>query len=299
MEKINVEGRPIEIFKPGEVIWPEAGLSKLDYINYLLDISPYLIPHTKDRLLMIWLYPHGINGKKIEKRSLPASAPEWVNCAMYKEKQRILLNDPATLVWAANYGALEFHVPFDRYTKENFPLELVFDLDPSENNSFDLVLEVALALKALLDSLNLISIPRTSGSTGMQIFVPISADYTFEETRQINTFIAEYFQEKMPGKLTLERVVEKRGNKLYFDYLQLWKGRTMPAVYSVRAKPKATIAAPVTWGEVEEGFRPTDFTILNIKRRIQEKGNLFAPVTTEKREQSLEDILSFINKNQA
>jgi bifunctional non-homologous end joining protein LigD len=131
-----------------------------------------------------------------------------------------LLNVQATLVWAANYGAIEFHVPFDRYDKPDYPAELVFDLDPPDDDSFTLVLEVSMRLKELLDSLGLHSVPRTSGSSGMQVFVPINRDYSFEQTRKINTFIAHYFEEQFPQYITLERVVSKRGNKLYFDYLQ-------------------------------------------------------------------------------
>lgn len=297
MEEIVVEGRRIEITHPDKILWEDQSITKMDYIHYLLDVSPYLIEHAKERLLMVWIYPHGINGKKIEKRSVPKTAPEWVSSTFYKEKERMLLNDRATLVWVANYGAIEFHVPFDRHDKPDYPMEMVFDLDPPDNNSFNLVLEVSMRLKELLESLGLISVPRTSGSSGMQIFIPIQPDYTFEETRKINAFVAHYFTEQMPQQITLERVVSKRGNKLYFDYLQLWRGRTMPAIYSARAKRCATVAAPITWAEVEAGINPTDFTILNIKKRIQEKSDLFKLVTTEKHNQSLNDILRFIKKN--
>jgi bifunctional non-homologous end joining protein LigD len=297
MEIIEVDGRSIEITHPDKVIWENQGITKMDYIQYLLDVSSYLIQHAKERLLMIWVYPHGITGKKIEKRSVPQTAPEWVSQTFYKEKERILLNDRATLVWAANYGAIEFHVPFDTHKKTDYPMEMVFDLDPPDDNSFDLVSEVAIKLNELLESLGLISVPRTSGSSGMQVFVPIQPDYTFEQTRKINTFVAQYFGEKLPQHVTLERVVSKRGNKLYFDYLQLWRGRTMPVVYSARAKSEPTVATPLTWGEVEAGIKPTDFTIFNLKKRILEKGDLFNLITSEKRNQSLDDILKFIEKN--
>nr|WP_053598023.1 hypothetical protein [Bacillus sp. FJAT-18017] len=148
--------------------------------------------------IMVWLYPHGIAGKKIEKRSVPQSAPEWVSNIFYKNKKRMLLNDTATLVWAANYGAIEFHVPFDRHEKPDFPLEMVFDLDPPDESSFTMVIEVALKLKDLLQSLGLLSVPKTSGSSGLQIYVPIEPIYTFEQTRRITTFIANYIQEQMP-----------------------------------------------------------------------------------------------------
>lgn len=297
MEEIMVEGRRIKITHPDKIIWEDENIKKMDYIHYLLDVSPYLIEHAKERLLMIWVYPHGINGKKIEKRSVPDNAPEWVSSTFYKGKQRILLNNRATLVWAANYGAIEFHVPFDRHDKPDYPMEMVFDLDPPDIESFNLVLEVSIRLKQVLESIGLVAVPRTSGSSGMQIFVPIHREYKFEETRKINTFVAHYFAEQMPQQVTLERTVSKRGNKLYFDYLQLWSGRTMPAVYSARANSKANVATPLTWAEVEAGVKPSDFTILTMKKRIQEKGDLFKPVTTEKYNQCLSDILRFIDKN--
>ncbi|MEC1523337.1 non-homologous end-joining DNA ligase [Neobacillus niacini] len=296
MGEIKVDGHVIEITHPEKIIWENHGITKIDYIHYLLDVSPYLIQHAKERLLMIWLYPNGIHGKKIEKRSLPQTAPKWVSHTFYKEKERILLNDKATLVWAANYGVIEFHVPFDTHEKPDYPLEMVFDLDPPDDNNFDLVLEVAIKLKQVLESMGVISVPRTSGSSGMQVFVPIEPNYSFEQTRKINAFIAQYFQEQMPQHVTLERVVSKRGNKLYFDYLQLWRGRTIPVVYTARAKSEPTVATPLTWEEVEAGIKPTDFTILNMKKRIQVMGDLFNPVTTKKLNQSLDDILNFIEK---
>ncbi|MBT2758907.1 hypothetical protein J7E71_23850 [Mesobacillus foraminis] len=190
MEEIFADGRRVEIIRPDKIIWEVENIKKIDYIRYLLDVSPYLLEHAKDRLLMIWVYPHGIHSKKIEKRSVPVSAPDWVSSTFYKGKQRILLNDKATLIWAANFGAIEFHIPFDRYDMPDHPMEMVFDLDPPDHKSFDLVLEVSIRLKQVLESLGLVSVPRTSGSSGMQIFVPIHRGYTFKETPKINTFVA-------------------------------------------------------------------------------------------------------------
>ncbi len=297
VEEVFVDGKRIAITHPDLMIWESQGISKLDYIHYLVRVSDYMIQHARDRLLMLWLYPHGIAGKRIEKRSVPASAPEWVSRVYYKNKERILLNDTATLVWAANYGALEFHVPFDRYDKTDFPMEMVFDLDPPDDASFNCVTEVALKLKELLHSLGLLSVPRTSGSSGLQVYVPIEPVYTFEQTRKITAFIAEYFREQMPEQITLERVVSKRGSKLYFDYLQLWRGRTMPVVYSPRARPHATVATPLTWPELAEGIQPSDYTMLNIAGRISEKGDLFQPLTANRQNQSLHEILAFIERN--
>ncbi|HET7522050.1 MAG TPA: non-homologous end-joining DNA ligase [Bacillales bacterium] len=296
MEEITVEGRKIKISHPGKMLWPEAEITKLDYIRYLLTVAPHMIPYTRDRMLMIWLYPHGVQGKKIEKRSVPQSAPDWLPKTEYKEKKRMLLNNQAALLWAANYGGMEFHVPFDRYTKENFPTELAFDLDPPDGQHFERVSKVALKLREILESLGLHSVAKTSGKTGLQVHVPIVAKYTFQSTRAINRFIAEYMLEKMPEQVTLERRVKKREDKLYFDYLQLWAGRTMPAPYSVRATAQATVSTPVTWKEIESGIHPSDFTILSVPSRLKKMGDLFRTVSARNDKQNIDHILSFINK---
>lgn len=138
MEKqvVKVEGQEIEITHPERVIWPEAGIAKLDYLRYLMQIAPYLLPYTRDRMLMVWRYPEGIQGRRVEERSIHGHAPDWVPRAVYLNKERILLNDAATLVWVANRGGIELHVPFDRHDRKDYPTELVFDLDPAEGMSF-------------------------------------------------------------------------------------------------------------------------------------------------------------------
>ncbi|MDF2961530.1 MAG: polymerase protein [Paenibacillus sp.] len=290
----EVEGTLISISDPDVMLWP--GITKLDYINYLLTVSPYMLPYTRDRMLMIWRYPEGIGGARVEERSIHGAAPDWVPREVYNGKERILLNNVSTLVWAANLGAIEFHVPFDKYYRKDYPTELVFDLDPPDDRSFTLVLEVALKVKEVLDSLSLASVPKTSGATGLQIFVPIAANYTFEETRQINKFIGHYILQKMPEKITLDRVIERRGKKLYFDYLQLWRGRTMIAPYSVRAQPRATVSTPVMWEEVHRGFVLADFSIKSIPARIAKVGDLFHPISQDhsRLNQILDNILAFL-----
>lgn len=298
MEKhvVTIEGRDIEITHPDRVVWPESGVTKLDYLKYLIEIAPYLLPYARDRMLMVWRYPDGIGGRRVEERSLHGHAPAWVPRVTYADKPRILLNDLATLAWVANRGAIELHLPFDRHDRKDYPTELVFDLDPAEGMPFEAAREVAIQVRDVLNGLALRSFPKTSGATGLQIFVPIEPKYAYEEARRINTFIARYLLERMPNRITLERVVGKRGNKLYFDYLQLWRGRTMAAAYSVRAKPLATVSAPVSWDEVETGCLPGDFTITTVPQRIKRVGDLFAPVSSEngRLSQRVDDVLAFI-----
>jgi bifunctional non-homologous end joining protein LigD len=292
-----IEEKQVPITNANKLFWPGQGITKLDYMNYLLTIAPYMLPYTRDRMLMIWRYPDGIGGKRIEQRSIHGTAPNWVPRINYNDKDRILLNDAATLLWVANLGALELHVPFDKHNHKDYPTELVFDLDPVDDRSFELVIEVALKVRDVLASLSLVSIAKTSGATGLQIYVPIKPLYTFEETRKVNKFIADYIIGQMPQRVTLERVVERRGSKLYFDYLQLWKGRTMAAPYSVRAREKATVSTPVTWEELQAGIRPNDFTISTVPERIRRIGDLFAPVSTQSSQQDISHILKFLKQN--
>jgi bifunctional non-homologous end joining protein LigD len=291
MQNINIEGKQLQILNTQKELWP--GITKMDYIHYLLQVSPQVLPYTLNRMLMIWKYPNGINHPKVEKRSIPeAYAPEWIPTTQYNDKTRILVNDAATLIWVANEEALELHVPFDRFDKKDYPTEIAFDIDPMADD-FDATTEVALELKNVLDSLNLRSIAKTSGGLGLHVFVPVEVHYTFEQTRQITKFVADILIKKIPGIITLERLVKNRGNKVYFDYLQLWRGRTLAAPYSVRARPQATVSTPVTWEEIQKGVRPTDFTLFTVPERIQKIGDPFSLLAKEK--QNVDDLLEFIN----
>lgn len=294
---ITIENRDILLTNPNKVLWPEVGVTKLDYIRYLTSVSPYLLRYTHDRLLMMWRFPDGVSSERIVAKAVPSHAPDWVPTAFYKDKHFILLNDLPTLVWVANYAAIELHVPFTLFHQPAYPTDVAFDLDPSVPDRFELVLEVALQLHDVLDTLGLQNYAKTSGATGLQVFVPVQPRYTFEQTRQITKFIAQYLQQKMPDKVTLERSVKKRGSKLYVDYLQLWKMRTLSAAYSVRATPCASVSTPVTWAEVVHGFEPTDFTVFNVMGRIEQRGDLFSAISSQTPRDSLDSILDFINRN--
>lgn len=290
---VLVEGKKIEIINPQKVMWDVPVITKIEYIQYLLTVSAHLLAYTGDRLLTMIRFPDGIKGKSFYQKEIPDYAPAWLSRVKSGDKEWILLNDAAALVWVANQAALELHVSFNKYEigAEDFPSELVFDLDPMEEDNFSLVQEVALITKEVLDSFGLLSVPKTSGATGMQIYVPIEPKYTYAQTRLVNEFIARYIAEKYPYQVTLERSVKKRGKLLYFDYLQLWRGRTLPVPYSVRARAGAPVSAPLTWEEVAKGVLPANFTVKTMGERIKQQGDLFSPVTSPKYKQSLADIL--------
>lgn len=292
--EIEVEGRPVRITNPQKVLWPEQSITKFDYIRYLIEMAPYLLPYMKDRCLTTIRYPDGIHGKSFYQKNIPEHAPDWISTYNWRETDYILTNDLSTLVWLGNQACLEFHVTFNLYHREAYPTELVFDLDPTDLQNYDLVLEMGLRIKEVLDSLGLSSQPKTSGASGLQIYIPILPDYTYHETHLLNKFIAQYIADRFPDKVTIERLVKNRGSKLYFDYIQHGEGRTLPAPYSTRAKEAASVSAPVTWEEVNKGFHPTDFTIKNIRGRVGQLGDLFSTITTNKVAQSLDSLLEFL-----
>ncbi|UFJ42059.1 non-homologous end-joining DNA ligase [Brevibacillus humidisoli] len=288
---IEIEGKEIPISNPDKLLWPEAGVTKLAYLRYLIEVAPHLLRYTRNRLLTVIRYPHGIDDKHFFQKNLPDYAPDWIATAVWEKTRYPVLNDLPTLVWMANQAALEWHVSFHEIDDE-IPTELVFDLDPSTPD-FDDAIDAALKLKEVLDELNLPSWIKTSGASGLQVYVPIERKYRFEQTRQVGEFIATYLVKKNPRTLTIERLVKNRGTKLYIDYLQHWRGKTLAAAYSTRARPQATVSAPLRWEEVPT-IHPTQFTVHTMPKRLQETGDLFTPLLSPARRVSLEPILSFL-----
>lgn len=290
----DIEGHEIKITNPEKLFWPEAGITKLDYIKKLLELAPYMLPYTRNRLLTVIRYPHGVEGKSFYQKNCPQYAPEWVTTSQWHDNNYIMLNNPAILAWLATQGAIEFHTAFNYFDKENFPASLVFDLDPSEGQTFDDVAEAALIIHDTLADLNLKSWIKTSGATGLQIYIPIGEKYNYDEARAINEFFGRYFSEKYPQIFTIERIVKKRGPKLYFDYLQMWGGKTIISPYSPRATKDASVSAPLEWEELKKGLKPVDINLHNISQRLKNKGDLFRPLLEPNSAQNLDYILENI-----
>ncbi|OEH85805.1 DNA polymerase domain-containing protein [Desulfuribacillus stibiiarsenatis] len=290
--QLTINNKIIKITNPNKVLWPKDQVTKLQYVSYIMKMADYILTYSKHRYLTTIRYPDGVEGKNFYQKNIPTHAPEWIESKVWNGTNYILPNEKETLVWLANLACLELHVSFNTWKKDDFPTELVFDLDPTDVTRFEHVLELALHLRDILLQLGLTSYPKTSGASGLQVYVPIQPKYPYELTRQIGKFIAEYMQHMYPKDITVERLVKMRGNKLYVDYLQHWRGKTLPAPYSVRAKETPNVSTPVTWKEVEKGFIPSDFTIFNVPNRCEKYGDLFH----WKERQSLDIILDFLNK---
>ncbi len=296
MNELDINGIKVRITNPEKLLWPQLGIRKIDYIEKLIELAPYMLPHARDRLLTTIRYPDGVDGKSFFQKDIPDYAPEWVETAFWHDNNYILLNSLPTLVWLGNQAMLEFHTAFNLYTKEEYPTSLVFDLDPSEGQSFEEAAEAALLINETLEGLRIKSWVKTSGATGLQVYIPVGRRYDYDEARKINFFFGRYFSKKYPKLFTIERIVSKRGKRLYFDYLQMWHGKTITMVYSPRANRQATISMPVEWEELKRGIRPEDFTLLNAKDRLKEKGDLFAPLLSDDHVQNLDFLLEHLNK---
>jgi bifunctional non-homologous end joining protein LigD len=288
---LEVEGRQIDVSNPEKLLWPEAGISKEIYISSMMELAPYILPYSRGRLLTTIRYPDGIHGESFYQKSCPEYAPEWVKTSAYGEVRYILLDSLPTLIWLATQAALEFHVTFNTAEREDYPTYLVFDLDPSKGQKFEDVIEVALRIHETLEALSVKSFVKTSGATGLQIYLPVNARYHYTQARQINEFFGRYFSQKYPNLITIERIVKNRGKKLYFDYLQMWYGKTIAAAYSPRATEKASISMPIGWDDLKS-VKPEDFTLLNAAKLLAGTGDRFRGMFET--DQSLDLILERI-----
>jgi len=283
------DATPLSLSNPAKLLFPDAGITKLDYVRALVELSPYLLAHTTGRILTAIRYPHGINGTSFYQKHLPQKAPEFVSIIEQKDERFINLNNTETLAWLGNLAVLEFHTPFCT-SDEGLLRALVFDLDPSNGQTFSDVAECALLVYDTLQSLGIPSLAKTSGASGLQIYIP-TAPKSFEQGRRVNEFFARYFAAKYSAKITIERLVKNRGTKLYFDYLQMGPGKSIITAYSPRAVPCAAVSMPIEWTELKAGVSPCDFTLKNTSGRLQRIGDLFAPILTGQKNEPLEEMI--------
>lgn len=287
---IVVDGHELTITNPEKPLWPEAGITKLVYLQKLIALSPWLIRHCRDRYLTVIRWPHGIHDKSFYQKNAPDPRPAFVSTAESGGIRYIRLDNLATLLWLGNLAALEFHASFDKIGSKE-PPEWVIDLDPSRDEE-PRIMEAAAIVGEVLDALGIASVPKTSGATGVQIIVPLAPGHAFAQLRNLGLFVGRFVCEKHPRLFTLERLVKDRGDRIYFDYLQHWPGKTLSAPYTPRARKAASVSAPLTWDEVKAGANPRDFHLLNMEARLAEHGDLLDKVPS----QQLDDVLSFIGR---
>lgn len=282
-----MEKRKLRLTNLSKVLWPDDGITKADFINYLAQVSPYILPHLKDRPMVFTRYPDGIYGKAFYQKNIPEYAPEWLETfETISDEDKIIryavINDKESLLWAANQASIELHPWLSRKGAPDCPDFAVFDFDPMENTDFEDARELALALKKLLDLQGLKGFAKTSGATGLQVYIPLEPVYTYEDVRIFTGFFCRVLEKTFLEKATTVRSVDKREGKVYLDYLQNIKGKTIIAPYSPRPRKGAPVSCPVTWEELEEGVTPDMFHIKNMSERLRQKGDLFSGVLTQR-----------------
>ena len=255
-----------------KIFWPAPRLTKGDLLTYMREIYPYLIPYVRNRALTVIRCPDGIHEESFFQKNLPNYAPDYIDLMEEEDKRIQLCNRLESLIWFANHGALEYHVPF-QMIDSTFPTEIVFDLDPPTTEKFSLAIKAARLIKQLLDQLELQSFIKTSGNKGMQIHIPLPHDaVTYNQTAILTEAIAKTVEKEAPNVFTTERFKKNRGGRLYIDFVQHGKNKTIIAPYSPRKTEEATVATPLYWEEVKETLRPEQFTIKNVVNRVQTKG---------------------------
>jgi bifunctional non-homologous end joining protein LigD len=278
----EVAGRRLRLTNLDKVYWPEDGYAKRDMIEHYVRLAPVLLPHLRDRALGMQVFPDGIHGKHFWRKRIPDHAPSWIRRWTWqgeREVTYVIVEEIATLGWIANSGAIDLHPWHSRIDAPDLPDWAVFDLDPFEPATFDDVREVAHLVRAALDHLGLRGLPKTSGQTGLQIYVPLRRGPDYAAVRGWVEEVGRAIGQVLPDRISWEWSVSRRGGRIRIDYTQNIIGKTLAAPYSLRPAPGAPVSTPITWEELDDpGLRPDGWTIRTIGRRLAEVGDLFAPV---------------------
>jgi len=290
---IEIEGRQLKLSNLDKVLYPAVGFTKGQVIDYFVRIAPVLLPHLNGRPLTLKRYPEGVDGMFFYEKSCPKHRPDWVQTAPIWSHGRndyiqfCLAQDIPTLVWAANLADLELHTSLSRARKIEEPTMMVFDLDPGPPADIVLCCQVAFWLRDIFDRFNLKAFPKTSGSKGLQIYVPLNTPVTYDETKGFSHALARLLEEEHPDLIVSDMKKTLRTGKIFVDWSQNDEHKTTVNVYSLRAKERPTVSTPVTWGEVEKCLKKKDANLLvfdsaQVLARVAKMGDIFEPVLTLK-----------------
>jgi len=276
-------GHDIRFTHLSKVYWPEDNVTKRDMFNYYYQVAEYILPYLKDRPMSLNRFPDGIHGPSFYQKDVKGKAPDWITKTFPytngegEHKEYLVGSDEAVLLWMASLGCIEMNPWFSRVQSPDNPDYCVIDLDP-DKNTFDQVVEAALEVKKVLDAVDVPSFCKTSGSTGMHIYIPLGAKYDYDQSQLFARIIVDIVHKQIPDYTSLERMVANRKGKMYLDFLQNRPGATIAGPYSLRPKPGATVSMPLAWDEVKPGLTMKDFTIFNSIDRLKETGDLFKGV---------------------
>jgi bifunctional non-homologous end joining protein LigD len=268
----------------GKVYWPQLGLTKRDLLQHYVDVAPWLLPHLADRAMVMKRYPDGIDGESFFMKRIPQGAPAWVEtCSIRHQGGNVIdfpmVQDLVSLLWVVNLGCIDLNQWYARCDDTDRPDYLHFDLDPVAGTSFGRVLETALYLREELERLGMRPLAKTSGASGMHIYIPIRRGPLQKQVWTVAKEVAVAMAARHPKLMTVVfKVADRPRGSVLVDYNQNAWGRTLASIYSLRPVPLATVSTPVTWPEVEKGFKIADFRIDNIRARLRRKGDLWKPL---------------------
>lgn len=283
VKKIN--GHELKFSNLSKIYWPKEKYTKRDLINYYYQVAEYILPYLKERPQSLNRYPNGITGESFYQKDMTGKAPGWIELFPYttsdeKNKNYMVCNKESDLLYMINLGCIEIHPWSSTRKKPDNPDWCLIDLDPSDTNTFEQVIQVAQTTKKVLDAIGVEGYCKTSGSTGMHIYIPLKPRYSYDECQLFGRWIAMQVHEQLPDITSVERIVKKRKGKLYVDFLQNRPGATLAAPYSARPKHGATVSMPLHWEEVKKGLKLKDYTIKNAVERIKREGDIFKGVLT-------------------
>jgi bifunctional non-homologous end joining protein LigD len=282
----NVGGHDMKFTNLSKVYWPQENVTKRDMINYYYQVAEYMLPYYKDRPQTLNRYPNGIEGEAFYQKDVKGKAPSWIETFPYhsytdgRDKEFLVCTDEASLLYIASLGCIEINPWSSRRQAPDNPDWCIIDLDP-DKNTFEQVIEAACVTKQVLDAIEVPAYCKTSGSTGLHIYIPLAAKYDYEASKEFGRVIAKLVHGQIPEFTSIERKVSDRKGKMYIDFLQNRPQATVAGPYSLRPKPGAPVSMPLHWEEVKQGLSIRDFTIFNAVARIKDVDAIFKNVLGE------------------
>lgn len=279
--KVKVSGRELVLTNLEKPIWPQDALVKADLIEYFAEMAEFILPYLRGRPLSVARYPDGIDGDWFYQKNIPGHAPEWIPTYKHRGEdgeitEFILAEEPATLTWLGNEAAIELHPWLSTVAHPDRPDIMVFDLDPDSPSGFEESRIVGLKVGEVLERVGIRGFPKTSGATGLHVYVPIHPRHSHSDVTRFAEAVARVVAEELPDMVTLERSTQKREGKVYLDYLQNARGRTMVSPYSPRPRPQAPVSTPLDWSELLAPLDPSAFNMRTIGRRVRARGDPWA-----------------------
>jgi bifunctional non-homologous end joining protein LigD len=285
IQVLKISRKALKLTNLDKLYWPEDRIAKRDLLEYYHRVAPLMLPYLRNRPMSLHRHPNGYAGESFYQKDVTGKVPDWAETFAYRseeepdqEKEFLVCTDEATLLYMANLGCIEINPWSSTVKRPDHPDWCVLDLDPDQTNTFDQVVEVALLARDLLESAGIRPLIKTSGSTGLHLYIPLQGQYTYDQSLDFARLIAALVERAMPALTSTERSPAKRRGKIYLDFLQNRTQATLAAPYSVRPKPKAPVSMPLHWEEVKKGLRITDFTLKNAVKLLEERGDIFKGV---------------------